>query len=184
MQVKFTQMQDGSAADYDLIDKHDLETARRLPDRILAQLRLMAEDQGAYQIDRLQHVLQTATRAERDGADQDWIIAALLHDIGDGLAPFCHGDYAAEILRPFIRDDVCWVVRHHPIFQQHYFANRPDSEREARQRFCGHAHYQLAIDFCQNWDQCSFDPGYETLSLEHFEPMLRRVFAREPFNRT
>jgi len=103
MNVSFTQMQDGSAADYDLIDANDFETAKHLPDRILAHLRLMAVDDGAYQIDRLQHVLQSATRAERDGADDDWVVAALLHDLGDVLAPFSHGEYAAEILKPFVR---------------------------------------------------------------------------------
>lgn len=184
MKVSFVHMQDGTSADYDLIDANDQASAAELSERILAHLRLMAWDDGAYRIDRLQHVLQTATRAERDGADEDWVVAALLHDLGDVLAPFSHGEYAAEILRPFLRADVCWVVRHHPTFQRHYFANLPAAERNARDQFRGHEHYQLAVDFCQNWDQCSFDPEYDTLPLAHFESLLRRVFSREPFSQT
>ncbi len=180
MKVGFSRMQDGTTADFDLIDANDVETARQLPDRVLAQLRLMAFDDGAYRIDRLAHVLQTATRAERDGADEDWIVAALVHDIGDMLAPHTHGDYAAEIVRPFVRPEVCWVVRHHPIFQRHYYANRPASERGLREQFRGHPHFAKAVDFCHRWDQCSFDPDYETPTLEHFEPVLRRVFSRPP----
>ena len=178
MKVGFTRMRDGSVEDFELIDENDALTSEQLPDRVLAHLRLLAHDDGAYRIDRLQHLLQTATRAERDGADDDWIVAALLHDLGDVLAPFTHGAAAAEILRPFVRDEVEWVVRHHPTFQRYYYANRPASERNARDRFRDHPHYRAAIDFSERWDQCSFDPDYDTLPLEHFEPVLRRVFSR------
>ena len=173
-------MRSGTPTDYDLIDANDARTLRGLPDRILEHLRLMADDDGAYPIDRLQHLLQTATRAERDGADDDWVVAALLHDIGDVLAPCSHGEVAAEILRPFVRAEVVWVVRHHGAFQRAYYANRPESERNAADQHRAHPHYGAAVDFCRDWDQCSFDPGYDTLPLEHFEPLVRRVFARAP----
>lgn len=179
--VSFRQMRDATAEDYAIIAANDELTARELPDRLLAQLRLLDEDDGAYQISRLRHVLQCATRAERDGADDDWIVAALVHDVGDVLAPYSHAEVAAEILRPFVRDEVTWVVRHHGTFQRYYNVSLSQEQRNARERFRDHPHYQTAVDFCENWDQCSFDPDYDTHDLEHFEPVLRRVFGRKPF---
>ncbi len=181
MRVSFVAMRDGTPEDYDLIDANDRESLAELPNRILAHLRLIAEDDGAYQIDRLQHALQTATRAERDGAGDEWVVAALIHDIGDLLAPCTHGAYAAEILAPFVSEEVCWVVRHHPLFQRYYFANLSKEQRSVRERYREHEYYQRTIEFCENWDQCSFDPEYDSFPLEHFEPALRRIFAREPF---
>jgi predicted HD phosphohydrolase len=175
-------MRDGTADDFRLIEANDEITARELPDRILEHLRLLDEDDGAYQISRLAHVLQTATRAERDGADADWVVGALLHDVGDVLAPHTHGEVAAEILRPFVRSEVVWVVRHHGISQRYYNASLPEDRRFARERLRDHEHYQAAVDFCERWDQCSFDPGYDTEPLEHFEPALRQVLGRVPFS--
>lgn len=178
--VGFTRMSKGVAADFDLIAAEDEAYARELPDRVLAHLSLQAVDDGAYQIDRLQHLLQSATRAERDGADDDWVAAALLHDIGDVLAPFSHGEIAATILRPFVRPEVEWVVRQHGTFQRVYYANLPPGERYARERLRGHPWYERAVEFCADWDQCSFDPDYDIHSIEHFEPLLRRVLTRTP----
>lgn len=179
--VSFRQMRDGTAADFRLVAENDAATARELPDRILEHLRLLAEDDGAYQISRLDHVLQTASRAERDGADDDWIVGALLHDLGDVLAPFTHAEVAAEILRPFVRDEVSWVVRHHGIFQRFYNKSLDEAARHSREAFADHPHYRAAVDFCERWDQCSFDPAYDTPPLDHFEPVLRRVLTRQPF---
>ncbi len=117
--VSFTAMKNGTPDDYQLIAANDAETASELPNRLIAHLKEMAADDGAYQISRLDHVLQCATRAHRDGADDDWLIAALLHDIGDVLAPFTHGQVAAEIIRPFVRSEVTWVVRNHGTFQMY-----------------------------------------------------------------
>lgn len=180
--VSFRRMRDGSVEDFQIIDANDELTAEQLADRIIEQLRLQADDDGAYQIDRLQHVLQTATRAELDGADDDWIAAALLHDLGDILAPHTHGEVAAEIVRPFLREQAVWVVKHHGLFQRYYYASLTESQRNYRDRFRSHPHYQAAVDFCERWDQCSFDPEYATQPLEHFEPVLRRVFSRTPFD--
>jgi predicted HD phosphohydrolase len=179
--VSFSAMRHGTPADFDLIDANDTRTLRDLPDRVLAHLRLAVGDDGAYAIDRLQHMLQTATRAERDGADEEWVVAALLHDVGDLLAPCTHGQVAAEILRPFVREEIVWVVRHHGAFQRAYCTNRPASERAMREPYRAHPHYSAAVDFCEKWDQCSFDPDYDTLPLEHFEPRVRRVLGRAPF---
>mgnify|MGYP001815349602 FL=1 len=180
--VGFTAMKDGTAADFEIIRENDEVTARELPDRIIDHLKQMALDDGAYKISRLDHVLQCATRAQRDGADDDWVAAALVHDLGDVLAPFTHGQVAAEILRPFVKADVAWVVRNHGIFQMYYNKSLSHKERNSRDQFKDHTYYQLAVDFCEKWDQCSFDPHYPSEKLEFFTPLIKRVFSRVPFD--
>lgn len=182
--VAFTAMKDGVVEDFVIIRENDQITAQELPDRIIEHLRDMALDDGAYKISRLDHVLQCATRAHRDGADDDWVAAALLHDLGDVLAPFTHGQVAAEILRPFIRAEVTWIVRNHGVFQMHYNKSLSEPERNSRRKFKDHPYYQLAVDFCENWDQCSFDPDYASESIEFFIPLIKRVFSRVPFSPT
>ena len=182
--VSFTAMKEGTAADFQMISNNDKEAAKKLPQRIIDHLKLLGDDDGAYQISRLDHVLQTATRCERDGADDDWIIAALMHDIGDMLAPYTHADLAAEIIRPFVREEVYWVVKYHGYFQMHYNINLPEAKQKSREQFKDNPYYQSAIDFCENWDQCSFDPDYATLPLAHFVPLIERVFTRPPHRRS
>lgn len=179
--VSFVRMSDATAEDFDIIQANDRLTDRELPDRIMEHLRLQAADSGAYQVDRLMHVLQTATRAEADGADDDWLVGCLMHDIGDVLAPHTHAEVAAEIIRPFVREEVTWVVRYHGLFQKFYYANLPDAQRNVRDQFKDHEYYRLAVRFCEEWDQKSFDPNFPTKPLEHFEPVIRRVFSRLPF---
>ncbi|MEP1097407.1 MAG: HD domain-containing protein [Cyclobacteriaceae bacterium] len=180
--VGFTSMKDGSVEDYIIIRENDEATASELPDRLIDHLKEMAKDDGAYKISRLDHVLQCATRAMRDGADDDWIVAALLHDVGDVLAPFTHGQVAAEILRPFLREEVTWVVRYHGTFQMYYNKSLSEDDRNSRERLKESPYYQSAIDFCENWDQSSFDPDYDSESLDFFIPVVRRVFSRVPFS--
>lgn len=182
--VSFRRMEDATPEDFEIIAANDRLTDRELPDRILEHLRMQADDCGAYQIDRLAHVLQTATRAEADGADEDWIVGCLLHDLGDVLAPHTHAEVAAEILRPFVRDEVTWVVGHHGLFQKIYYANLSEEQRHVRRKLEGHPYYELAVRFCQQWDQCSFDPDYPWQPLEHFEPIVRQVFTRRPFSQS
>jgi predicted HD phosphohydrolase len=178
--VRFTQMKDGTAEEYALL--HELEkpflalTADRVLDELRRQEHITLE---GYQVTRLQHGLQSATRAERDGADIDWIVAALLHDIGDGLAPQNHDRMSAEVIRPFVRWDVAWVVEHHGIFQMLYYAHHYNWDRNARDRFRDHPCFDSCATFCERWDQASFDPDYPSQPLEHFEPMVREVFARK-----
>ena len=176
--VSFKAMKDGTAEDFELIRNNDAITAGALADRLLEHLVKMAEDDGAYQISRLDHVLQCATRAYRDKADDEWIVAALLHDIGDLLAPFTHGQVAAEILKPFVREEITWVVRHHGIFQMRYNKSLPEAERQTYLKFKDHPNFRAALHFTENWDQNSFDPEYETLTLSFFEPVLRKVIDR------
>lgn len=179
--VSFVAMKYGTVEDYNIIAKNDEETAKELPNRLIEHLKTMAEDDGAYKISRLDHVLQCATRIYNDGADKDWIIAGLFHDIGDVLAPFTHGQVASEIIRPFVRDEVSWVVRHHGKFQMYYNKSLSEANRNVRDKFKNHPYYQSAVDFCEKWDQNSFDPNYLTKPLGFFVPVIKEVFTRQPF---
>lgn len=173
-------MKDGTKEDYDLLSDLEKPYLALTADRIIAELHRQGEDTLAgYKITRLQHSLQSATRAYREGADIDWVVGALLHDIGDGLAPQNHDRFSAEIIRPFVRDEVTWVVEHHGIFQMFYYARHYNWDENARERFKDDPCYKSCADFCERWDQSSFDPDYQTETLGFFEPMIREVFARE-----
>ena len=180
--VSFTSMAAGTREDYELLEQLEAQFASGAADRVLDQLRGLAGSLAGYKVDRLEHSLQSATRAYRDGADQEMVVAALLHDIGDLLAPHNHSEMAAAVLRPYVTERTYWVVRQHGLFQSYYYAHHMGGDRNARDRYIDHPWYQDAVDFCHRWDQSSFDPEYESLSLEFFEPMVRRVFAREPFS--
>ena len=177
--VSFTQMKDGSKADYELLSKFEKDFAEKLPDRILEALMNLGESMDGYQVSRLEHSLQSATRAERDGADEEMIVATLLHDIGDSLAPFNHSQLAASVLRPYVSEKVYWIMLHHGMFQEYYYAHHVGRDRNARDQFKDHQYYQDAVDFCEKWDQKSFDPEYDSYPLEHFEPMVRKLFSKK-----
>src|SRR5207245_9511696 len=136
-----------------------------------------AGDTGGYAVDRLTHSQQTATRAHRDRRDEEYVVCALVHDIGDTLASLNHSDLAAVIVEPFVSEENHWIVEHHGIFQGYYFFHHLGLDRNMRDRYRDHTHWEACADFCAAYDQNSFDPGYDTLSLEFFEPMVRRVFA-------
>jgi len=181
--VSFTQMKDGTREDYDLLERHEKPYHAMTADRILEELRRQGEvSMSGYKITRLEHGLQSATRAYRDGADLDWVVGALLHDIGDGLAPQNHDRFSAEVIRPFVREEVAWVVEHHGIFQMLYYAKHYGWDENARDRFKDHPSFQACADFCERWDQASFDPDYKNEPLEFFEPMVREVFARKAYS--
>ncbi len=180
--VSFTSMAAGTREDYELLERLEAHFASGTADRVLDQLRRLAGSLAGYKVDRLEHSLQSASRAYRDGADEEMVVAALLHDIGDLLAPHNHSEMAAAVLRPYVSERTYWVVRQHGLFQSYYYAHHVGGDRNARDRYIDHPWYQDAVDFCHRWDQSSFDPEYESLSLEFFEPMVRRVFAREPFS--
>jgi len=178
--VGFTAMEHGSRADYQLLDRLEQEHADALAERIVETLRRLTESLGGYQITRLEHSLQTATRARLDGADVDWVVAALLHDIGDELAPFNHSEVAAAVLRPYVREEVTWVVEQHGVFQSFYFAHHLGGDRHARDRLADHRWAPLCSEFCARWDQNSFDPAFPIHALESFTPELDEVFGRKP----
>jgi predicted HD phosphohydrolase len=174
----FTAMRDGTREDYQIIARYDADFVAGLPDRILAHLRLLAGTTGGYAVDRLTHSLQTATRARRDGRDDEYVVCALIHDIGDILAPINHSAYAAAVLEPFVSQRNAWIVAHHGIFQGYYFFHHLGGDRDARDRYRDHPWFRDCAEFCEKYDQNSFDPGYETEPLEAFEPALRSVLGR------
>jgi predicted HD phosphohydrolase len=176
-QTRFTAMRDATRADYQLIAQHSLEFWKGLPDRILTHLRILAGDTGGYAVDRLTHSLQTATRAQRDGRDEEYVVCALLHDVGDTLASANHAQLAATILQPFVSEKNRWIVEQHGIFQGYYFFHHLGLDRNLRERFREHPWFRDCAEFCERYDQNSFDPGYDTLPLDAFEPAVRRVFA-------
>ncbi|MFV1874840.1 HD domain-containing protein [Nioella sp.] len=181
--VSFTQMKDGTKEDYELLEKLEKPYLALTADRIIDELRRQGEvSLEGYRITRLEHGLQSGTRALRDGADIDWVVGALLHDIGDGLAPQNHDRFSAEVIRPFVRDEVAWTVEHHGIFQMFYYGHHYGWDKDARGRFKDHPCWQSCADFCERWDQSSFDPDYDYEPLEVFEPMVREVFARKAYD--
>jgi len=181
-QVNFTSMAEGTREEYEFLDRMEHDYVAALPDRILDALRRLENSIGGYRVSRLVHSLQSATRAQRAGESEEMVIAALLHDIGDDLAPHSHSELAAAVLRPFVSERTHWIVKHHGLFQMYYFAHHYGGDRNARDRFAEHPYYQATVDFCANYDQNCFDPEYDTLPLEHFEPMLRRVFSAVRFD--
>ena len=180
--VKFTEMKDGDKEDYDFLTRHEIAHTKGTADRLLRALVDLDEGLSGYQITRLGHSLQSATRAERDGADTDWVVAALLHDIGDIFAPYNHDEYAASILKPFVREQVTWVVEKHGDFQLVYYGEHVGADPEKRQAYAGHPYFDDCAQFCERWDQSSFDPAYDTLPIEHFADRVREVFARAPYD--
>jgi predicted HD phosphohydrolase len=179
-QVSFLQMKDGTREDYLLLDRSERDFARGLPDRILESLGKLDHSLEGYRVSRLEHSLQTASRAEADGADDEMILAALVHDIGDELAPYNHAEIAAGIVRPYVRPEITWIVSQHGLFQNYYYVHHFGGDPNARDRFKTHPWYGACADFCEKWDQASFDPAYPTKPLGRFEPLVRRIFGREP----
>ncbi len=182
MPVTFTQMRSGTKAEYEYLHGLEAQYIAKTPDRIMDSLRRLGDGLEGYLVSRLEHSLQSATRAEADGADVEMVVAALIHDIGDELAPENHSQLAAAIIRPYVRAEVTWVVNMHGIFQQHYHGHHTGVDPNARDAFREHPWFDSCAAFCERWDQASFDPDYPTKPLDHFEPMLREVFARRPFD--
>ena len=178
--VSFTQMKHGTYKDYQLLHELEKPYLAMTAERVLDELRRQADvSLEGYKITRLDHALQSATRAYREGADIDWVVGALLHDIGDGLAPQNHDRMSAEVVRPFVREEVSWVIEHHGIFQMLYYGHHYGWDRNARDQFKDHPSFDACAEFCERWDQSSFDPDYDSEDLEFFEPMVREVFGRK-----
>jgi predicted HD phosphohydrolase len=173
----FTTMETCTSEDWAIIVANFPEFARRLPDRVVAHLRLLDGDDGGFAVDRLQHSLQTATLAHRAGEDEEYVVCALLHDIGDTLGSFNHADIAAAVLKPFVSEANHWMVEKHGIFQGYYFFHHLGMNRDQREQFRGHPWFERTAMFCERYDGPAFDPKGETLPLDFFEPMVRRVFA-------
>lgn len=174
---RFHAMTEGTKAQWDEIARADRAYARDLPDRMLTQLEMLADDKHGFAIDRLGHCLQSASRALRDGRDEEYVVCALLHDIGDVFAPADHAEYAALVLRPFVSERNHWLLRHHGIFQGYYFNHHFGGDRHLRERYRGHPHFEYTALFCDLYDQRAFDPHYRSLTLADFAPMLRRLLS-------
>ena len=173
----FTRMEQSTREDWACIVPEALKMAQALPDRVLAHLSLLDGGFGGFPVDRYTHCLQTATRALKDGRDEEYVVCALLHDIGDTLGSFNHADIAATILQPFVSEENHWMVKHHAIFQGYYFFQHIGMDRNLRDNFKAHPAYERTAEFCALYDNPAFDPQGETLPLAEFEPMLRRVMA-------
>jgi predicted HD phosphohydrolase len=173
----FKAMTQGTREDWQIIAGHAKDFNKGLADRVLAHLALLDGDYGGFPIDRLAHSLQSATRAYHDGMDEEYVVCALLHDIGDTLGSYNHPDIAAAILKPFVSEANHWMVANHGVFQGYYFFEHLGLDKDMRDHFRDHPHFEHTARFCHRHDQSAFDPDYDNLPLSFFEPMVRRLFA-------
>ena len=180
--AKFIEMKHGSKEDYLLLEKHEKKYIEGTADRIIKFMDGLNPTLEGYQISRLEHSLQTATRALNDKADDEMVVAALLHDIGDELAPLNHSEYAAAVLKPYVSEKTHWIIDKHGEFQMYYYAHHLGGNKNQREKYKGHKYYQDTVDFCEYWDQKSFDPNYKSLPLKEFEPMVKKIFSRKPYS--
>lgn len=175
--AKFRAMTEGTQEDWMKIAAHFGPFATAGGKRVLDHLRLLDGDYGGFPVDRLTHSLQTATRAHRDGRNEEYVVCALLHDIGDTLGAFNHPDIAAAVLRPFVSPENHWMVEKHGLFQGHYFFHYLGMDRNVREQFRGHPNFERTAEFCEKYDQTAFDPDYDTMPLAAFEPMVMKLFS-------
>ena len=181
IRATFRTMREGDAADFQAVVAADKHHEKSLPTNILKELQRLQVGKQGFNISRYEHCLQSATLAYRDGADEEMVVAALLHDIGDNLAVHNHADLAAAILKPYVSEKTHWIIKHHAIFQGYYFWHYIGGDRNAREQFRDHPWFDTCVEFCEKYDQNAFDENYDTLPIEFFEPMVERIFAREPF---
>ena len=180
--VSFTEMKNGTKDDYLFLDRHEKNFASKTAVRILKFMSGLTETLEGYQISRLEHSLQSATRAYKNGESEEMVVAALLHDIGDELAPMNHSEYAAAILKPYVSEKTHWIVEKHGEFQMFYYAHHLGGDKNKRDKYKGHKYYQATIDFCEKYDQNSFDPNYKSLPLDFFKPIVKKIFSRKPYS--
>ena len=176
--VNFKNMESGTAEEYAFLNDLEDQFNVDLPKRLIAALSSLDSSLSGYQISRLEHSLQGATRAYLAGEDLEMVIAILFHDIGDELAPYSHSEMAAAILRPFVSEKIYWIIKHHGVFQMYYYAHHSGGDRNVRELFIDSPWYQDAIKFCHEYDQNCFDPDYESKPLEFFVPMVNEFFSR------
>ena len=175
-------MKDGTKDDYLLLNKHEKKFIESTADRIIQFMSGLTKTLEGYKINRLEHSLQTATRAFNDKADDEMVVAALLHDIGDELAPLNHSEYAAAVLKPYVSEKTHWIVEKHGEFQMYYYAHHLGGNKNKREKYKGHKYYNDTLYFCENWDQKSFDPNFKSLSLQEFKPLVKKIFSKKPYS--
>ena len=180
--VNFNEKKNGTKEEYLILDKHEQDYINNTADRILKFLGGLNSTLEGYKITRLEHSLQTATRAFNDKADEEMVVAALLHDIGDELAPLNHSEYAASVLKPYVSEKTHWIIEKHGEFQMYYYAHHLGKNQNQRDKYREHKYYNDALHFCEKWDQASFDPNYKSMTLGDFAPMIKRIFAKKPYS--
>ena len=180
--VKFTEMKSGSKEDYLLLDRLEKKYISETGNRIIKYLESYDETLEGYQVSRLEHSLQAATRALKDNASQGMIVATLLHDIGDDLAPANHADYAAAVMRAYVSEKTYWILLKHGEFQMYYYAHHLGADRNKRDQYKNHKYYDDCVKFCELWDQNSFDPNYNSLKLKDFKPLIKKIFSKKPYS--
>jgi predicted HD phosphohydrolase len=173
----FTSFEESTAEDWAGIMSHMPQTQSLAGENVIVQMRMLAADTGGFPVTRLEHSLQTATRAEQDGRDEEYILCALLHDIGDTLSPMNHPGIAATILQPFVSPANHWMVEQHGMFQGYYFWHHLGGDRHAREKYRGHEFFDYTEEFCAKYDQTAFDSTYLSAPLEHFEPLIRKFLV-------
>jgi len=174
----FTRMDESTAEQWGVIANETIADMPRVGESVLAMLRSLEDVTVGFAVDQLTHCLQTATLAERAGADDEWVVASLCHDIGKAVSVPNHPRIAAEILRPYVREEVRWSIEVHQDFQGRHYFHHLGGDPNARDKHAGHEFYAAAQRFADEWDQIAFDPAYETLPLEHFEGRVRDIFGR------
>ena len=176
LRASFTSFEESTKEDWSIIASQLPHSQSLAADNIVTQLRMLERDHGGFPVSRLEHSLQTATRAEEDGRDEEYVLCALLHDIGDTLAPFNHPSIAAGIVKPFVSEANHWMVEHHGIFQGYYFWHHLGMDRDARDTFADSPYYEYTEEFCAKYDQTAFDADYVSAPLSHYEPLIAEFF--------
>ena len=180
--VSFTEMKNGTKEDYLFLDNNEKNFANKTAERIIEFMSNLTETLEGYQVSRLEHSIQSATRAYHNGESEEMVVATLLHDIGDELAPMNHAEYAATILKPYVSERTHWIIEKHGEFQMFYYAHHLGGDRNKREKYKDHKYYQDTINFCEKYDQNSFDPNYKSLPLDFFKPMVKKIFSRKPYS--
>jgi predicted HD phosphohydrolase len=176
----FTRMSEATRDDYLELASGAAAQRNAFADDVLATMAALAGTTPEAPVDRLEHCLQTATRARRDGADDETVVCALLHDMLVPLAPYSHDTAIAALLQPFISERNRWVLAHHGIFQGYYYFHHFGLDRDKRDEHRDSPYYDDCVRFCADWDEPASDPSYDSDPLESFAPALRSVLGREP----
>jgi len=175
--MAFKRMDEGTLDDWLVIAQEHAPWQEQVADRILGMLRTLETFTGGFGVNQLAHALQTATRAERAGAPDDLVVGALCHDVGKVISTANHPAIAAEIIRPYVSEETYQIVRTHQDFQGRHYYHLLGKDPAARQQYAAEPWFAEAERFTDEWDQASFDPDYDSEPLEHFEPLVRRVFG-------
>ena len=180
--VSFTEMKNGTKEDYLFLNEHEKKFSDKTAERIIKFMSNLTETLEGYKVSRLVHSLQSATRAYNNNESEEMVVATLLHDIGDELAPMNHSEYAASILKPYVSEKTHWIIEKHGEFQMYYYAHHLGGNRNKRDDYKDHKYYNDTINFCEKYDQNSFDPNYKSLPLEFFRPIVKKIFSRKPYS--